>query len=292
MTNSAPAMSDSKQVLSGFVTGQRRRLVQIGQRIDQFSAGANLRMRSRMQHQGLSKSALSRATGLDERTIQRSLDGATMPQAQNALAIADALNCKSSDLWPGLAAYAEQSAATEGTVPALVYASRAQIPVSVWRDLFTQASIAIDICVYGGTFLFDVIPGFSRLITDAASRGVHIRFAAGDPGSNAVHQRGVEESIGTSLSGRCALTLDRLAAVADMDNVEIRVHGTPLYASIFRIDDTIIANHHIFGSPASDNPAMLLRREDDAELWDKYDASFDKVWARARPARYSSEGEY
>ena len=264
--------------------------MQIGQRIGQISAGANLLMRSRMQTQGLTKSALSRATGLDERTIQRSLDGATIPQAQNALAIADALNCKSSDLWP--AAYAEQSAATEGTVPALVYASRAQIPVSVWRDLFTRASIAIDICVYGGTFLFDVIPGFSRLITDAASRGVHIRFAAGDPGSDAVHQRGVEESIGTSLSGRCALTLDRLAAVADMDGIEVRIHGTPLYASIFRIDDTIIANHHIYGSPASDNPALFLRRENDAELWDKYGASFDKVWARARPARDSSEGEY
>ena len=264
--------------------------MQINQRLDQISAGANVLLRSRMQSQGLSKSALSRATGLDERTIQRSLDGETMPQAQNALAIADALNCRSSDLWPD--AYVERGAATEGTVPALVYASRARIPVSVWRDLFAEATVAIDICVYGGTFLFDVIAGFDRLIIDAVGRGVSIRFVAGDPGSNAVHQRGVEESIGTSLSGRCALTLDRLAAAAAMDGVEIRVHGTPLYASIFRMDDTIIANHHIYGSPASDNPAILLRREDDAELWGKYEASFEKVWARARPARYSSEGEY
>jgi hypothetical protein len=84
--------------------------------------------------------------------------------------------------------------------------------------------------------------GFNRLITDAVARGVHIRFIAGDPGSNAVHQRGVKESIGTSLSGRCALTFDCLAAVADMDGVEVRVHGTPIYASIFRADDTLIAN--------------------------------------------------
>jgi lambda repressor-like predicted transcriptional regulator len=290
MTITAVPMSDSKRGLSGFVTRQRRNLVQMDQRIDQNSAGSNLLMRSRMQSQGMSKSALSRATQLDERTIQRSLDGETMPQAQNALAIADALNCKSSDLWPN--AFVESGAAAEGTVPALIYASRAQIPVGVWHDLFAEATTAIDICVYGGTFLFDVIPGFGRLITDAVGRGVHIRFVAGDPGSNAVHQRGVEESIGTSLSGRCALTLDRLAAVADMDGVEICIHGTPLYASIFRVDDTIVANHHIYGSPASDNPAMLLRREQDAELWDKYEASFEKVWARARPARYSSEGEY
>ena len=80
--------------------------MQIDQRLDQISAGANVLLRSRMQSQGLSKSALSRATGLDERTIQRSLDGETMPQAQNALAIADALNCKSSDLWPN--AYVER----------------------------------------------------------------------------------------------------------------------------------------------------------------------------------------
>ena len=264
--------------------------MQIDQRLDQNSAAANQLMRRRMQAQSMSKSALSRATGLDERTIQRSLDGETMPQAQNALAIADALNCRSSDLWPD--AFAAPRATAEGTVPAILYASRAQVPISVWHDLFAEATTAIDICVYGGTFLFDVVAGFSRLMTNAVDRGVHIRFVAGDPGSNAVHQRGVEESIGTSLSARCALTLGRLAAVAQMDGVEIRVHGTPLYASIFRVDDTLVANHHIYGSPASDNPAMLLRREHDAELWDKYEVSFEKVWARARPARYSSEGEY
>lgn len=250
---------------------------------------SNELLRRRMAHKGLSKAALSRATGLDERTIQRSMDGETIPQAQNARAIADALDCEPHELWPSAKTMA---VSVDGLVAATLYASRAHIPVSVWLDLFTNATTTIDICVYGGTFLFDVIPGFNRLIAEAADRGVQVRFVAGDPGSNAIHQRGMEENIGTSLAGRCALTLDRLTPIAELENVEIRVHGTPLYASLFRADDTVVANHHIYGSPASDNPAMLLRRDSDEALWQKYEVSFEKVWSRARLARYTDEGVY
>jgi len=250
----------------------------------------NLLLRGQMQSQGVSKSTLSRRTGLDERTIQRWLDGETVPQAQNARVIADALNCEPSDIWP--VAFANAIPAAEGTLPVMVYASRAHIPVNLWHDLFATASSSIDICVYGGTFLFDVVAGFNQLISNAALRGVTVRFMAGDPGANSVHQRGIEENIGTSLAGRCALTLDRLAPVAGLDGIEIRVHGAPLYASIFRVDDTLVVNHHIYGSPASDNPAIVVRREQSADLWSKYETSFEKIWARARPARYANQGEY
>jgi lambda repressor-like predicted transcriptional regulator len=256
----------------------------------QPAPGVNRLLRVRMQNRGVSKSALSRATGLDERTIQRSLDGETVPQSQNARAIADALDCEPADLWPQQ--YKDVVSLADGVAPVTVYVSRAHIPVRVWHELFANAASSIDVCVYGGTFLFDVVAGFNRLISEAAARGVRVRFLAGDPGAHAVHQRGMEESIGSSLAGRCALTLDRLSPVAELDGVEIRVHGTPLYASIFRVDDTLVANHHIFGSPASDNPAIVLTRDRDVELWENYRTSFEKIWARARPAQYSNGSEY
>jgi lambda repressor-like predicted transcriptional regulator len=256
------------------------------QEYGQPSLGSNRLLRERMKNRGVSKSALSRATGLDERTIQRSLDGETVPQSQNARSIADALDCEPRELWPHQ--YKNVASFTDGVVPVTVYASRAHIPVRVWHELFANAASAIDVCVYGGTFLFDVVGGFNRLISEAATRGVRVRFVAGDPGAHAVHQRGMEENIGTSLAGRCALTLDRLAPVAELERVEIRIHDTPLYASTFRVDDTLVANHHIFGSPASDNPAIVLLRDQGVELWDNYQASFEKIWVRARPAPYSN----
>jgi len=240
-----------------------------------------------MDHQGLSKAGLSRATKIDDRTIQRWLDGQTIPQAQNARTVADALDCQSSDLWPD--AYPLLSPPSSGTIAVSVYASRAHVPAAVWQNLFSAAVAHIDICVYGGTFLFDTVPGFNGLMRSAAERGVAVRFMAGDPGSAMVHQRGTEEKIGMSLAGRCALTLERLAPLSEIEGIDIRMHGTPLYVSLFRCDDMLIANHHIHGSPASDNPALVITRAADPELWDKYETSFNTIWSDARPVSYPGQ---
>ncbi|HEY8914065.1 helix-turn-helix domain-containing protein [Lacisediminihabitans sp.] len=247
----------------------------------------NTALRYRMAALGFSKAKLAAVTKFDERTIQRWMDGQATPQADNARQVADALECTTADLWPDR--FPALPAPGGGTITATVYASRSHIPVAVWRDLFTAATSYIDICVYGGTFLFDTIPGFNRLMTNAAERGVAVRFLAGDPAAANVYKRGEEEAIGNSLPGRCTMTIDRLAPIAHTDGIQIRVHGTPLYASIFRIDDTLVANHHIYGSPASDNPALILTRPTDPDLWDTYTESFDRIWAAAHPA-HSRQG--
>ena len=164
-----------------------------------------------------------------------------------------------------------------------LFPSRAQVPADVWRDALAATTSRIDICVYGGTFLFDTVHGFLRLVRDAATRGVQVRIVVGDPGSVAVHQRGVEEGIGDALAGRCRLTLSRLAPIHELDGVEIRTHSTPLYVSMFFMDDTLYANHHILGSPAGDNPVVEIPRDLDPELWESYTNSFEYIWAGARP---------
>ena len=136
------------------------------------------------------------------------------------------------------------------TVAVSVYGSRADIPVTVWTELFGGALEAIDILVYGGTFLFDGVARFPKLLTAATDRGVAVRFIIGDPDSTAVAQRGAEEQIGSSLAGRCRMTLARLQPLVGTAGLEIRTHTTPLYTSMFRADDTLIANPHLYGAPA------------------------------------------
>jgi DNA-binding Xre family transcriptional regulator len=170
--------------------------------------GPNLLLRSQMASRGFSKNRLAQATQTDERTIQRWLDGQAHLQADNARRIADALACEPGDLWPDR--FSAKALDFTGTLPVTLFASRAHIPVSLWHEMFTQANNAIDICVYGGTFLFDTIAAFSKMMVDAAARGVQIRFIAGDPNSESVKRRGEDERVGSSLPSRCALTLDRL----------------------------------------------------------------------------------
>lgn len=244
--------------------------------------GTGRRLAERMQHQRINVRDLAAAVGCDERTIQRALNGVTTPQPRVAESIAEALECGAEELWPRVA-----HGVTSDTYRWVrLFPSRAEVPIDLWRAALTSASSRIDICMYGGTFLFDNVHGFIRLVTEAAARGVRVRIAVGDPASTAVHQRGIEEGIGDALAGRCRLTLSRLAPLHAVDGIEIRTHATPLYVSMFFIDDTLYANHHILGSPAGDNPVVEIPRDADAELWETYSQSFDHVWSNAQRATY------
>jgi hypothetical protein len=67
--------------------------------------------------------------------------------------------------------------------------------------------------------------------------------------------------------------------------IEIRAHDTVLYNSIYRFDDEMIVNPHVFGKIASHAPAIHLRRLSAGDLFTTYLDSLDAVWHLARPLR-------
>ncbi|MGI9616689.1 MAG: hypothetical protein ACR2QO_27480, partial [Acidimicrobiales bacterium] len=69
----------------------------------------------------------------------------------------------------------------------------------------------------------------------------------------------------------------------------IRLHATTLYNSIFRFDDEMLVNTHVYGIPAAHAPVMHLRRLSGGELFDIYQISFEAVWGVAVPAPRSVE---
>ncbi len=154
---------------------------------------------ARMREKGFSEARLATAAGVDIKTVGRWVRGESLPQAVNARAAADALGCDPQALWPDL--FPIMRPPGTGTVAVSVYGSRADVPVTVWTELFGGALEAIDILVYGGTFLFDGVPRFRKLLTAATERGVAVRFIIGDPDSDAVAQRGEQEEIGSTLRG-------------------------------------------------------------------------------------------
>lgn len=234
---------------------------------------------AQMKERGLTPEALARRSGVSIEQVRRLLKGASSPRRSTADALAAALDSEPKLLWP--AQFAVAPARPEHSHHVTLWQSRAEVPARVWRELFSNASRHLDVLVYGGTFLFDSVPRFVPQLQDAIAAAVQVRLLVGDPRCHAVRQRGDEEAIDHSLAGRCELTLARLAPLRDAEGTHLRVHATPLYTSTFRVDDTMIVNPHIYASPASDNPALLIDRSQHADLFAAYATSFDGVWANA-----------
>ena len=61
------------------------------------------------------------------------------------------------------------------------------------------------------------------------------------------------------------------------------MHSTTLYCSIYRGDEEMLVNTHLYGQAGHMTPLLHLRRVPGAELFASYQASFEHVWELARP---------
>ena len=155
------------------------------------------------------------------------------------------------------------------------------MPAEVWHSLFSHAKTHLDILVYAGGFLIETLD-LADVVCWKAGEGAKIRILIGDPSSDAVRVRGVEEDL-PWLSQRCMSTLRYLTSVGQAPGVSIRTHATTLYASHFRFDDRMLINTHTYGAWACQSPVYHFRRVGSGHLFDYYAAAFDRVWETGRP---------
>lgn len=188
-------------------------------------------------------------------------------------------------LWPAL----RQARSARAVSPELValYEQRADVPVSVFTNMLAQAGAHIDVLVYAAVFLHESYPRFNDLLRERAAAGCLVRIAVGDPGSSNVQQRGAEERFGHGIESRCRLALMHYRPLADVPGIEVRTHATTLYNSIYRADDQVMINAHVWGVNAYGAPVWHLRRSGEGGMFDTYTRSFDAVWETAMPV---SEG--
>jgi hypothetical protein len=66
-------------------------------------------------------------------------------------------------------------------------------------------------------------------------------------------------------------------------HVEIRLHGTILYNSIYRGDEQLLINTHIYGVMANNAPFFHLRKLPGGAMAANYLESFEHVWNEAEP---------
>jgi hypothetical protein len=166
-----------------------------------------------------------------------------------------------------------------------LYPHRGSVPHGLWTSLLDQARDSVDILIYAGLFFTDGTPDLAKVLIRKGDEGTRVRLLLGDPESEAVALRGAEEGVFDGVAARVRLSLTHLQDAIGRPGVDVHLHGTTLYASIFRFDETVLVNTHAYGAPASQSPVIHIQRVPGGRLFDHYMSSFDKVWNESKPAQ-------
>ena len=94
-----------------------------------------------------------------------------------------------------------------------------------------------------------------------------------------MEQRGIDERIGNAIPTKIRNTIVNFGSLIGVPGIEFRLHGTVLYNSIYRADDHMLVNTHVYGIGAYLAPILQLRQLPGADLFTTYLNSFESVWA-------------
>lgn len=230
---------------------------------------------------GWTHASLAAKVEVDPKSVERWVNLGRTPRLGTAARAAEAIGEDVFALWPKL----RQPRAARAVSPELIalYDKRADLPVSAFVDLFTQARETIGILVYAAVFLHEAYPRLNDLLAERAAEGCKIRIALGDADSPNVQQRGKEEKFGHGIESRCRLALMHYRPLVGVPGIEIRTHGTTLYNSIYRADDQMFINAHVWGMNAYAAPVWHLRGIEEGGMFSGYADSFEEVWREAKP---------
>jgi transcriptional regulator with XRE-family HTH domain len=243
----------------------------------------NERLRSRLHHAGMTTDELATHLQVDPKTVDRWLDNGRLPHLRHRVKTAQLLQAEQTFLWPELLE-TRRSNETSKAELLTMYPHRGAVPADLWRKLIDDAKEHLDVLVYAGLFLLDGHPDLPARLVKRAADGLKVRLLYGDPASEAVRTKGEEEGIGSNLAARVELSLTYLEPVMGAPGIEVRLHDTPLYNSIYRFDDQMLVNTHAYGFGAPHNPVLHLQQLPDGQVFGRYVESFDRVWSQAQEA--------
>ncbi|PWI43195.1 helix-turn-helix transcriptional regulator [Streptomyces sp. ICBB 8177] len=242
---------------------------------------ANERLRAAIVERGLTLEQVAERLGVAPKTVERWIsDPARKPYRRFQYATASLLQQEVSYLWPDERTAAEVTAAGNAEL-IRIYPHRSTVPNALWPTLYAGAREYFDVVAYSAFWLTEDT-AFLRIVREKSAAGVRVRFMLGDPDSLAVAQRGDDEGIGAAMAAKIRNALLNYAGIFDLPGVEFRLHGTTLYNSLYRSDDAMLVNGHIYGVGAYLAPVMHLQRVPGGELFDTYAESVERVWEGAR----------
>ncbi|MFJ5269310.1 XRE family transcriptional regulator [Streptomyces sp. NPDC088358] len=242
----------------------------------------NERLRSALLARGMTVQGLADEIEVNPKTVERWITQGKVPYRRHQYATAAALKVDVTTLWDdGRNIESAMDSAKAEIVT--VYPHRHTVPPSLWREIYERAEANIDLLVYSGLFMSED-PLFHGLLRAKVEAGAQVRILLGDPDCAAVRQRGIDEGH-QIMDGkiRNALLLYRPLMRSHPD-IGFRLHDSTLYNSIYRADDEMLVNPHVYGLGAYMAPVLHLRRLPGGSLFDTYAHSIEHTWDNARPA--------
>jgi transcriptional regulator with XRE-family HTH domain len=241
----------------------------------------NERLRALLLERGQTLDKLAEAVHVDPKTVERWITTGRIPYRNHRFAVAAFLGVDESYIWPGALDRDEIAAVSQSEV-VQVWPHRWAVPRDTWGHFFSQAEREIGALVYSGMFMAEDI-GVHRLFASRARAGVQVRLLLGDPDSRNVAERGEAEGIDEGMAAKVRNSIVLFGKLLAEPNVELRLHGTVLYNSIYRADDQLLVNTHIYGVMANNAPVFHLRKISGGEMASTYIDSFERVWEGATP---------
>jgi transcriptional regulator with XRE-family HTH domain len=240
----------------------------------------NERLRAALLERGITPAAMGAQLGVDQKTVERWIGG-RVPYRKHRYAVASRLRVDEVYLWPDALPREVVGTASESEVVA-VFPHRWEVPRDAWGRLFSSAEREIGVLVYSGLFLAEDA-GVQKILAGKASAGVRVRVLLGDPASPQVAERGTDEGVGDAQAAKIRNALVLYRPLRQVAGAEIRFHRTILYNSIYRADDQLLVNTHVYGVTAAHAPVWHLRKVAGGEIVTTYVDSFERVWDAAVP---------
>ena len=245
----------------------------------------NERLRALLLERGETPDKLAEAVSVDPKTVERWVTKGRTPYRAHRYAVAAFFGVDESYIWPDALGRDVVAAVSESEIVA-VYPHRSEVPRDVWEHLFSAAEEEIGVLVYSGLFLSEDA-GVQRILKAKAGSGVRVRILLGDPDSQVVADRGVDEGVGDATVAKVRNALALYRPLRSVEGVEFRFHRTVLYNSIYLADDQVLVNTHVYGVAAAQAPVWHLHKLAGGELTSLYLESFERVWESATPVEGS-----
>jgi len=241
---------------------------------------SNERLRSAILACGLSVSDLAERIEVGPKTVERWITQGKVPYRRHQYAAAAELGVSVATLWPDDERSVDSAADLSKAEIVTVYPHRHVVPTGLWREMYERAEHRIDVLVYAGLFLSED-PRFLAILREKAESAT-IRILLGDPSCPAVAQRGIDEGHRV-MDGKIRNALVNYRPLfTSHPGVTFRVHSTTLYTSLYRADDEMLVNTHVYGIGAYLAPVLHLRRLPGGGLFDTYANSIEQTWGGAR----------
>jgi hypothetical protein len=243
----------------------------------------NERLRRALNEAGLDIDDLARATGASHDTARRWITPGRTPQRRYRVPIVRLLKRDEADLWPELAVPTAEAPTSEVVN---VYPSRSHVPSNLWLDLLRGAQEEIELLGSALLWLFE-LPGFLDHFWEI---GCEVRIVLADPDSRMVVERDEELGLEGTLADRIRVSLRHLKRVQNDYKIDVRLHTTPMYCSLFHADNEMLVMPHLYRRVGRlQTPVLHLRRDELVDgIFLSYFAHFDDVFNHAAPLVGSS----